>query len=278
LDGQIYPCFGNWVMNNLSLSFIVRAGSSGGAGGPTNPKNIVHNMQPGMKLSDAIKNTLSTAFPNSKVNVNISDKLVLSNPDYSFHQSIDQYANYIKTLSHSILGTPPKYSGVSISPQGNTINVHDGTKSGGAIQIKYEDLIGQPTWLENNVIQVTTLLRGDVSGATSEGTQKITLPPTLVTMNANQAIIEATGGVEGLSGNYLTFQGTWDVRSVRHVGHFRDPQWNSWITVIEAYQSGGSGGGSSGGGDSGPTTPTPSTGGQQTFAQTGEGSGTGSST
>lgn len=264
LSGMIFPCFGNWISNNTSIDFIVIPGNSG-IGGPTSPKNIVHNMPPGTPLSTAIQNALSTAIPGAQLNINISPNLKLNYPDYSFHQSIDQYMMYCKALSHSILGTPltTGYAGVTANVQGNNINVSDGTVKGNVTQINYDDLVGQPTWIGNNKIQVTTLMRGDING-NSGGAPLITLPPTLTTMTEASAVLASSqgGGISGLNGNYLTFQGTWNVQSLRHIGRFRDPQWNAWITIIEAVQNGtGSSGGSS--------NPAPSTGGVQTFTPSG---------
>jgi hypothetical protein len=261
LDGKIWPCFGNWVLNNTSIEFVVTPGKLD-QGGPTDPKNVIHNMPAGMQLSTAIQNALTIAYPGAQLNIAISPKLKLTYPDWGFHQSITQYAAYVKALSHSILGTPSTsgYQGVKISMQGNTIKVTDGTTKGGAVNIIYEDLVGQPTWIGNQAIQVMTLLRADIGPTTDNaGNPQIILPPTLTTTTEQLGTIPQPG----LNGNYLTFQGTWDVQKVRHIGHFRDPQWNSWLTIIEAIQSGGGGG-------SGTSTPT-NTGGKQTW--TGSGSG-----
>ncbi|HXB13972.1 MAG TPA: hypothetical protein VNZ45_18425, partial [Bacteroidia bacterium] len=65
-DGQIYPAFGNWTGNDLSLTFIIKPGNQTGIGGPTDPKNIVHNLQKNVPLSSAIQQALTTAFPNSQ--------------------------------------------------------------------------------------------------------------------------------------------------------------------------------------------------------------------
>jgi hypothetical protein len=275
LEGTIFPCYGNWVMNNLSITFVVTPGGSSGSGtgGPTDPKNVIHNMPKGTKLSDAIHQALSTAFPSMSLDINISDKLVLPYSDWGFHQSITQYAYYVKALSHSILGTPTQgYQGVSIAMNNTKTSVKDGTVKGGVISLAYEDIVGQPTWLKDNTIQVTTLLRGDIDPLASGGQQQIKIPPSLVTMNESQAMMSIPGGsgTPGLNGNYLTFQGTWDVTVVRHIGHFRDPSWNSWVTIIEAVQSGQTGSGG-GGGD----TPAPSTGGEQTFTPSGAAPGQG---
>lgn len=274
LKGNIFPCYGNWISNNTSIEFIVTpsatsGGSTGGQGGPTNIKNIIHNMPPNTPLSTAIRNALTTAFPGAQLNINISPKLVLTSPDWSFHQSLSQYANYLKSLSHSILGTPNTtgYAGVGMALQGDIIQFSDGTTKGNAIPIIYEDLVGQPTWIGANRIQVTTLLRGDIGPQSSGGPLSITLTPTLTTMGADTASwLQQGGNIAGLKGDYLTFQGTWDVQTVRHIGKFRDPQWNAWITIIEAIQNGGGSGAQPSG--------AANTGGQQTFTNAPGGPGT----
>jgi hypothetical protein len=233
MDGMIWPAFGNWIYNELTLEFYVILNVEG-LGGPTQPKNIVHNMPAGQPLSTAIQNTLKIAFPNSTINVNISSALKLNYPDWGIYQSLEQFGNYIKALSHSILGVPPKYNGVEISTNGNNINVHDGTNPPNTIQIQYEDLIGQPTWVENNTILVKTCLRGDIPFPQPSIIQ---LPDTLITQTA-QGAVSRYGGAAGInysgSGTNLLFSGTWSVTGVRHIGKFRDPGMDAWVTLIKA--------------------------------------------
>jgi hypothetical protein len=273
LDGNIWPALGNWVYNDLSLEFFVTPGSPGGVGGPTNPKNIVHNVPANQPFSQAIKNTLQTAFPQANVIVNISDKIKLAYDDHGFYQSIEQYSTYLKSLSHDLLGNPQTtgYQGVRIHSQGNDITVKDDTQSsGGPIALQYTDFVGQPTWIGANKISIKCLLRGDIS-PTSGNTVDITLPAnTLATVSSpDQAKI-------GQNNNVLAFQGSWTVTSVRHIGKFRSPSMDSWVTIIEAV-TGGSGGGGTNTATDAPTGPT-AEGGKLPFSQTGEGSGTGSST
>lgn len=241
LDGQIWPCFGNWIFNELSLDFFVIPGDPKGLGGPTNPKNIVHNMPAGQPLSTALKNTLKVAFPKANIIMNISDKIKLNYNDYGIYQSLEQLGDYVKGLSHSIMGKPPNYKGVTLTTNGNTIQADDGTKPGQTIHINYDDLIGQPTWINAETIQITTLMRGDIN---IPNNRTITLPKTQVTQTAASAVLQ--------KGNTLNFSGDWTVTSVRHIGKLRSPQYDCWVTILEATQ-GGSGNGSGGSGGSDPS-------------------------
>jgi hypothetical protein len=238
MDGQIWPCWGNWVGNELSIEFSVILGGNMGPGGPTNPINIIHNMQPGQTLASAIKNTLSTAFPGSNIAVNISQNLKLNYPDYSFHQGLEQYADYIKKLSHDLMGTPSTtgYQGVRISAQGTNMNVGDGTILGNVVPIQYYDLVGQPTWIGANEVQIRTLLRSDIVTIGNSGTTQVTLPQnTLMNIagSGQNSFIPGAPQWAVQSGiNALNFQGTFIVTSVRHIGNFRQPTGEAWITLI----------------------------------------------
>jgi hypothetical protein len=244
-NGLIYPAFGNWIGNELSLEFIIKPGDVSGSGGPTDVKNIIHNMPQGTPLSSAIQTALSTAFPNSSFIVNISNALTLNYPDQGFYQSIEQYQNYFKSLSHSILGTPTTtgYQGAQIFPTGyGQYVVTDFTNPGNTIPIQFEDLVGQPTWIDVNTIQVKTVLRGDINSAWASGNNvSITLPnPLLVTTLGQGALTYSVAGLNNNNsntfehGNVLLFNGSWLVNKVRHVGKFRQPTGESWVTIINA--------------------------------------------
>jgi hypothetical protein len=241
-DGQIYPSFGNWTGNDLSLTFIINPGNANGSGGPTEIKNIVHNMAQGSPLSTALLNTLQTAFPNSQFLVNIKDSLVLNTPDQGFYQGLEQYMNYIKTLSHSIAGTPSTngYQGVQIFPTGyGKYVVTDFSNSGGSIAIQFEDLVGQPTWIGFNTIQVKTVLRADFNAAMSAGgAVDLTLPNPIFVNTTAQGAWTLSNPELGRNtyehGNILLFNGSWRVKQIRHIGHYRQPTGESWVTIIDA--------------------------------------------
>jgi hypothetical protein len=244
-DGQIYPAFGNWTGNDLSLTFIIKPGTQSGIGGPTDPKNIVHNLPTGTPLSSAIQQALTTAFPNSTFLMNISQSLKLNQPDQGFYQGMEQYMNYIKSLSHSILGTPSTtgYQGVQAFPIGyQQYLITDFTSPGSTIQLLFEDLIGQPVWIGVNTISVKVAMRADINAAmASGGPVQIKLPannnvPLLVTTQPGGALSLSNYGMTNYyeHGNQLLFSGTWTVSNIRHIGHYRQPTGTDWVSIIEA--------------------------------------------
>jgi hypothetical protein len=249
VNGTVWVTLGNWIANELSIEFIITPG--GNVGGATSPKNIVHNMPVGTPLSQAIQNALTTAFPGFMVNVNINPVLVLTEPDQGFYQGLEQYQNYVKTLSESILGnaTTTGYHGVTIDrSRANQINVYDGSIVGSTVVLAYEDLVGQPTWVGRNEIQIKTVMRGDISVGGAGGVTNVQLPAnTLVTTNSSSfyKMFMTDGPLNAQQGNILNFQGTFMIKKIRHVGRFRQPTGEAWVTIINAatdFTPGGEGG------------------------------------
>lgn len=234
-SGTIMPAFGNWQGTDISLDMIIAPGGEGtpGMGAPNDHKNIIHNWPANTPLSQSVENTLKTAFPKMKLNINISDNLKLSYPDLGFYNSIGQFSQYINAISMSILGKKKGYSGVKTFVKNNTIHVMDNEKgpSNGTIKIDYRDLIGQPMWVDQGTIQVKVIQRHDIDQADT-----FTLPPCLITMSAGGgwgAQISEIG-----SSNISNTSQVFTVKTVSHYGKFRQNDSSSWCTVIDATVAG----------------------------------------
>jgi hypothetical protein len=188
-----------------------------------------------MGLSDAIQQTLSTAFSSGGgANVAISDGLKLNYQDAGMYQNMEQYAGYIQKLSQSIMGIK-NYPGVMMRSKGQGMNVFDGSKPGaiGRGVIEYLDLIGQPTWLDIATIQVKCILRGDITGG-----MEVTLPESIATISPNAVLPFAASPQRFLS----SLPGTGLVINVLHIGDFRNPDGVGWSTTYDILYPGGSGG------------------------------------
>ena len=222
VQGSIYPAFGNWLGTDMTLDLCV---SNIPAGNQSSPANLVHQAKQGQNQGDAVKQTLQKAYPGYTVDVSVSDKLVMPHDDTGFYQSIEQFADYINRSSISIFGggafmANVPYPGIQIAAKGNAITVRDGQKNtAGPKTITYNDLIGQPTWLDLNTVQVKTIMRGDI-----DIVDMVTLPPTVATTTA--------ASNPQLRSNSV-FQGTFMVQKIRHVGNFRQPDGMSWITNFD---------------------------------------------
>ena len=218
VSGYIFQALGNWVGTAMTLDLIIQAGEGpNGLGELLNPKNLVLNWKAGTQISDAIKSTLSSAFPKLKQDVAISSKLSLSYDQVGYFQTASQFAKLVKDASLAIVGGT--YQGVSIILTQDTFRVFDGTTAK-TTQIKFTDLIGQPTWIRSPLIQFSAVMRSDIHVGDT-----IKLPPSL-----------ATNTPQGLSQfrDRSVFQGNFQVTQVRHIGNFRMPDGNAWVTNVDA--------------------------------------------
>ena len=203
----------------------------GGVDGLSAPLNLIHNLMPNMSLRSAIQQTLSKAFPQGKVNMLISGALKLPYQDAGMYQNMPQYANYIKNLSHSLLGTKG-YQGVNMTSHDNTINVWDGTQASGIVNIDFLDLIGQPTWLSLQKIQIKCIMRGDIHPP-----NRVTLPPGILATLTPDAIIGATSSQQRTN---LTLSGSGIVAKAVHIGDFRNPDGVGWSSTYDVIWDDGS--------------------------------------
>lgn len=223
LTGLVNQCFGNWLGTDMTLDLLLSAGG-GPKAGPT-PRNLTQDWKANTPMSQAIQTTLQTAFPGSKVTVNVSDKLIKNSDQPGYYQSLTQYADYVRQVSAGIVGNSvANYQGVQIAftPTGE-IRVYDQTsKAGNTKEVKFTDLIGQPTWLRPFTIMVTVAMRADIIQG-----DRITLPQTQI-----QTTGQAFSAYSGLRQSSI-FKGTYQVQKVRHVGNYKQASALGWVTHLE---------------------------------------------
>ena len=229
-SGTIFQSFGNWIGVDMTLDLVIMPGTSsatqiGSTGTLAVPKNITLEWQGGQTMAAALQTCLSRAFPNYKLNIKLDSRLVrpAGSADKHAVPTIQELAQYCRQTSFDII-KDQNYAGVSILPanSNNTIYVYDGSTppSGAATQIAFEDMIGQPTWLDAGTISMKTVMRADLAVR-----QQVTLPPALITNSqlSNSSLINLNA----------TFQGGFSVISLRHVGRYRQPTADAWVTVVE---------------------------------------------
>lgn len=216
VQGTIFQAFGNWIGTDQTLDLILQPDT----GTPDSPRNIVLNWKAGTPLAQAIAATLSTGFPGFTANINISPNLVLSYDAVGYYQTAGQFAQWLKNMSASIIGGAT-YQGVDVFLKENVFTVYDGTTPTAPRQIAFQDLIGQPTWIDAPNIQFKCAMRGDMNVG-----DYVKLPPSIVTTGAS-----AQSSLINLK---TSFQGVFQIIQMRHVGNFRQPDAASWATVFDA--------------------------------------------
>lgn len=215
-SGMINQAWGNWIGTNQYLALIVVSD-----GGLLDQKlNMVISWKAGQPLGQAVAATLAIACPDYTVEDLTSSNLILGANEWGYFDNMIQFAAYVKEVSQPLLGLL-EYGGVDIVLQDKKFTMFDGTLPGALKEILFNDLIGQPTWIDPLTIQLTCVLRGDVLPS-----QYIKMPNTITTRTAPAGFAQ--------SRNNSVFQGAFMVNSIRHVGNSREPDALAWATVIEA--------------------------------------------
>ena len=183
--------------------------------------NLTLNWTAGTSLADAIKTTLQTAFPGYTASVLIDPNLKLANDEPGFYSNVAQFAEYVKRISTDVIGTAG-YQGVDIILKQNVFSVVDGTTPTTPVTIAFQDLVGQVTWQGPGSVQVECVMRGALDVG-----DYVKLPPA--------EIVTTTAASYSQYRDASVLQGTFRIKSVRHVGHFRQPDGESWMTVYDCY-------------------------------------------
>jgi hypothetical protein len=217
VQGQIFQAYGNWLGVEMSVDLILAPST----GTIDQPMNFTLNWTAGTTLASALQTTLSTALPKAKLRIQLSPRLVQNNNEVGVYGTLTQLATFCQARSQRII-TDANYPGVGISYDGVTVKVFDQTTQPPPTAIAFTDLVGQPTWLAPGVIQVKTILRGDLDVASY-----VTLPQSLVTNTA-----AAMSNLSGNPANLTTFSGPYFIREMHHYLNFRQNDAASWNTTL----------------------------------------------
>lgn len=220
VNAQIYQAFGNWVGVEQSLELILQPPT----GTNDAPANLVFNWKANTSLETGIRQTLSTAYPGYSITINIAKTLKLPQDQQGYHYTLEQFSNYVQKLSQNLL-QQENYTGVIISVLDKEIYVDDGTVPGDTKTVLAQDLMGQPTWLEDGLIQVKTVLRADIKPF-----DLMKLPQTQVTTGPNAP--------SPFTNAKLTFQGGFQVQTIRNVANFRMATGDAWVTIYDCAATG----------------------------------------
>lgn len=215
VKGQVLQGYGNWIGTDQTVDLIL----SPSTGSVDEPLNITFNWMAGTPMAQAVTTTLKTAFPGIIPTVNISSKLVLPHDSSGYYHSLAEFSEMLREFSQSIIGGT--YRGVDVAFDGSRIDVLDGTVQPTAKAISFQDLIGQPTWIEPQTIQIKTVMRADIRLGDS-----VSLPASLAT-TTQQTFIRFQ--------DKTTFSGNYQVQRVHHYGNFRQPDAASWNTTFEMF-------------------------------------------
>ncbi|MGQ6297135.1 hypothetical protein ACUNGJ_00955 [Serratia sp. IR-2025] len=238
LEGTVWQVLGNWQGTELRTDLIVTAGAVSAVNpAPLAPINLTLPWNKGIKLSVALTQCFQNMGGNYRYSISISDRLVNNYDSNMFCGSLSELAAKLKTLSRNII-RDDKYSGVEITVvNGKEIRVFDNDfdnhidkdskksasyRNQNPIQIAFTDLVGQPTWVQFGTISIPCVMRSDIQVG-----DYIRMP------QDSQPMIQASSYSQFRDA--AAFTGDFLVSSVRLLGNSRQPDANSWVTVINAH-------------------------------------------
>ena len=222
--GSIQESFGNWVGNDMSLSFLLMNTGLQVSG----PKL---EWFPGATLASALQFMFTSAFPGVPQKITISPAL-LGPTQGVFHQtnSLQSMAHFIQTQTRGTnYGQAQTYPGVSIYIQNGVLIATDFTQTPTKppIQISLESFIGQPVWVGGDVIAFNLVMRADIQVG-----DQLQLPKDYQQL---PGFATTLAQVTNYGFNFkLAFAGTFWVKSVRYIGESRSDSGAEWMTIVEA--------------------------------------------
>ena len=221
VQGYIFQAFGNWILTEQSLDFMIVPGSPP-ASASAPPPNIVLNWKKGTQLGDAIKSTLSTAYPSLTVKPpSLNAGLIAAEDQIGIFSDLQSFSKYVQAASAKLINKPT-YTGVNLYIDGTSFTAYDGTSTPAVKSISFKDLIGQPTWIQSPSIQWKCPMRADIKIG-----DIVKLPPVQIT--------NTTAAQTSLVNQQASFQGNFQVSSIHHVGSSRQATAESWASIFEAF-------------------------------------------
>ena len=222
LQGQIFQSYGNWEGTEMTLEFVINPADYT----LDTPGNFLLNWPAGRALSDALTEMFSITYPGRPVSINIGSNLKCSSDEHHIVTTLEEMAMHVADFTDGIFQQP-----VTIAIQGNKIIVYDKTYQPAPIQVAFNDMIGQPTWIATKTMQVKTVLRSDLEvGATIKMPQSMQNAP---------GFVQTTGSAYPSSVKYQsTFQNNFTISELRHVGSYRSSDASAWCTVFNCVEGG----------------------------------------
>lgn len=245
VKGFILQAFGNWIGTDMTLDLMISPGqqlatttvppttakqsathntvSVPPLGNKDYPINGGFTLPAQTPLATGLASFFKVAMPGFSVQINISPNLIWPYTWSGAYKTLNQFAKALKLISQA-LNSSTDYPGVSMFVDNqNTIRVFDGTIIDRTVGINFYELIGQPTWLDFSSIQLKTSIRSDLNVG-----DKIMLPHGFygIAQNAPSAVYNYR--------NRSAQTGTFVISEVRHVGHYRQPTADAWVTIVTA--------------------------------------------
>ncbi len=241
LEGTIWQVLGNWQGTEMRLDLIVMPGAVSSVNPtPLAPVNLTLPWNKGIKLSVALTQCFQNMGGDYRFSISVSDRLINNYDSGMYCGNLTELAQKLNVLSKSII-KDKNYSGVEITMvNGREIRVFDNDfdnhtdkeskksathRSKNPVQIDFTDLVGQPTWVQFGTVSIPCVMRSDIQVG-----DYIRMPKKL------RPMVQASSYSQFRDDS--AFTGDFLVSSVRLLGNSRQPDANSWVTVLESHPAG----------------------------------------
>ena len=222
LEGEIFQAFGNWQGVNQTLDLVFNAKNME----PDNGVNF--NWAAGTPLKSALQQTLAQAFPGYTANFdNLTAALSQGAPEAGTYTSLTTFASYLKQRTQPMGASSTgnkNYDGVWITVKSASKTIYVADNPAKTVNLQFQDLIGQPTWINPGQVSIKTVMRSDI-----DVNNLITFPQGIQAPFALTATIAAPGTP---ASSKTAFQGQFKIAEVHHFGNFRQPDAEAWNTTF----------------------------------------------
>jgi len=222
VQGSVLQSFATWQGTEVGLDLVLIPSSV--------DQNAFQNIsviwQTDQELTDIVKNSLQNAYKKpdgTPFNVYGSFSKNLKYTENTQAQYFDMYsfANKVNEISRAIVKNPA-YTGATITATNEGFYLSDsGITPIATKQIKFTDIIGNLTWIGIAKISAKVVMRGDLNVGD------------YISFQNNIPVINVVNNQSQFRNN-LSFNGTFFISSLRHVGSSRSPSGDAWVTIIEA--------------------------------------------
>ena len=222
LAGTIFQAFGNWEGTEQHVAFVVTPSGYS----PTYPGNFSLNWKQGITLGQALSNCLKIAYPTFPQLIKLNPNLVLNYSTVYVSSTLEGLASWVAEFTRKQFGDE-----VSIYLQNNVVMALDSTYQPKAKQIVFTDMVGQPTWIGVNELQIKFVMRADLNAG-----DLIQLP---INLQSVPGIVQTSSSAFPSSVKYKsTFKGTFRINALRQIGDYRAADGASWVTVANCIPNG----------------------------------------
>lgn len=219
LKGKIWQAFGNWQGTQVTLDIVVSTSDTD----LQNAINFNIYWKKGQQLTDAVKESLRTAYKDREININGSfdPRLIATSDQIGAYTNLTQLGTAVYEASKSII-TDQNYNGAHITRTNNGFVIYDNSTAYKPKELLFTDFIGNATYTDYQQINFKVVLRGDL------------VVGDVIKMPARSNIANSRNSFTQFR-DHISFQNNFRISQIRHLGDSRTNSAESWCSVIDAY-------------------------------------------